>query len=570
MSADKAMTDMTQVGGEREVLDAAAQGLVYLPLGGAGEIGMNFYLYGCKGKWVMVELGITFAGNDLPGIDIITPDPDFAARLGDDLLAIVLTHAHEDHLGAVSLLWPRLRCPIYATPFAAGLLRYKLEETGLEGEAKVHVIEPRSHLDLGPFSIDLISVAHSIPEANALAIHTPLGTVLHTGDWKLDPTPMIGDVTDEGALKRLGDEGVLAMVCDSTNVFVEGGSGSEGAVRESLAEQVGRFSNRVFVTCFASNVARLESAALAGLAHGRHPALVGRSLWRISEIARATGYLRDIPPFLTEHDVGMIPPDKILILCTGSQGERNAALARIAAGDHANVVADPGDAVLFSSRVIPGNEREVSRIHNQLIGRGVTVVTDRQEFIHVSGHPPRDDMRKMYQWVRPHIAVPMHGEIRHFHHHEALAREMGTPSPVIATNGEAVCLAPGPARIVGRVGHGRFGLDGTRLVTLESRVMTSRQRIGLGGAALVSVVLNGAGDLAAIPQVSAPGLLDDDADDAVLTELEDEIEKVVAGLNRSRRRDDDAVAKAVGRTVRRILKRIRGRAPVTNIHVIRV
>ncbi|MEE8515232.1 MAG: ribonuclease J [Alphaproteobacteria bacterium] len=567
MSADKAMA---QVGGERAVLDAAAQGLVYLPLGGAGEIGMNFYLYGCKGKWVMVELGITFAGNEFPGIDIITPDPGFAARLGDDLLAIVLTHAHEDHLGAVSLLWPRLRCPIYATPFAAGLLRFKLEETGLEGEAEVHVIEPRSHLDLGPFAIDLITVAHSIPEANALAIHTPLGTVLHTGDWKLDPAPMIGDVTDEKALKSLGDEGVLAMVCDSTNVFVEGSSGSEGEVRKSLAEQVGRFSNRVFVTCFASNVARLESVALAALAHGRHPALVGRSLWRISEIARATGYLRDIPPFLTEHDVGMIPPDKILILCTGSQGERNAALARIAAGDHANVVADPGDAVLFSSRVIPGNEREVSRIHNQLIGRGVTVVTDRQEFIHVSGHPARDEMRKMYEWVRPHIAIPMHGETRHLHHHEALAKELHTPEPVIVTNGEAVCLAPGPARIVGRVAHGRFGLDGAKLVPLESKVMASRQRIVRSGTALVSLVLNGAGDLAAVPQVSAPGLLDDEADDAVLSQLEDDIEDVVSGLNRSRRCNDDAVATAVGRAVRRSLKRICGKAPVIDIHVIRV
>lgn len=559
-----------QGGDERAVLDAAAQGLVYLPLGGAGEIGMNFYLYGCKGKWVMVELGITFAGHDHPGIDIITPDPGFAARLGDDLLAIVLTHAHEDHLGAVSLLWPRLRCPIYATPFAAGLLRYKLEEAGLAGEAKVHVIEPRSHLDLGPFSIDLITVAHSIPEANALAIHTPFGTVLHTGDWKLDPAPMIGDVTDEAALKSLGDEGVLAMVCDSTNVFVEGSSGSEGEVRKSLAEQVGKYSNRVFVTCFASNVARLESAALAALAHGRHPALVGRSLWRISEIARATGLLRDIPPFLTEHDVAMIPPDKILILCTGSQGERNAALARIAAGDHANVVADPGDVVLFSSRVIPGNEREVSRIHNQLIGRGVTVVTDRDEAIHVSGHPARGEMRKMYEWVRPQIAIPMHGETRHLHHHEALAKEMRTPEPVIVTNGEAVCLAPGPARIVGRVGYGRFGLDGSQLVPLESRVMASRERIGRVGTALVSLVLNGAGDLAAVPQVSAPGLLDDDADDAVLAQLEDEIEDVVAGLNRSRRCNDDAVAKAVSRVVKRSLKRICGKAPVTDIHVIRV
>jgi ribonuclease J len=360
------------------------------------------------------------------------------------------------------------------------------------------------------------------------------------------------------------------MVCDSTNVFVEGSSGSESEVRESLAEQVGRYSNRVFVTCFASNVARLESAALAALAHGRHPALVGRSLWRISEIARATGYLRDIPPFLTEHDAAMIPPGKILILCTGSQGERNAALARIAANDHANVVADPGDAVLFSSRVIPGNEREVSRIQNQLIGRGVTVVTDRQEFIHVSGHPARGEMRKMYEWVRPRIAIPMHGETRHLHHHEALAKELRTPEPMIATNGEAVSLAPGPARIVGRVGHGRLGRDGARVVTLESKVMASRQRIGRTGTALVSLVLTGAGDLAAVPQVSAPGLLDDDADDAVLTELEDEIEDVVAGLNRSRRCNDDAVAKAVGRAVRRSFKRLGGRAPAVDIHVIRV
>ena len=559
--------------GTGEVLAGAAEGLVFVPLGGAGEIGMNLYLYGCRGKWLMVELGISFADDTAPGIDIIMPDPQFIAEVRDGLLGLVLTHAHEDHLGAVPYLWPRLGCPVFATPFAAGLLRRKLVEAGLAGEAEVTEVPLGGHIVLDPFAIDLITLTHSIPESNALAIGTPFGTVLHTGDWKLDPRPLIGRLTDDEALQGLGAEGTLAMVCDSTNVFVDGEAGSEAEVRESLMELVGRYDKRVAVTFFASNVARLATIAAVAAAHGRHAALIGRSLWRMSETARACGYLEDVEPFVAEHDAGYLPRDKVLLLCTGNQGEPQSALARIAARNHPHVVLEGGDVALFSSRVIPGNEKAVYRLQNQLVELGVEVVTERDHFVHVSGHPARDDLARMYQWVRPRIAVPMHGEVRHLVEHAALARECQVPEAVVVTNGDVLKLAPGRAEVVGRVPYGRLGLDGTRLVPLDGAVVHARQRMVYGGTAVVTVVLNAAGELLAEPRLSVEGLLDEESDARDAATLEDVIGAVgdaVERLSKAARRDDGSVAEAVRFAVRRRLKATRGKKPLTEVHVVRI
>ncbi|HEY3145360.1 MAG TPA: ribonuclease J, partial [Dongiaceae bacterium] len=378
--------------------------LLFLALGGAGEIGMNLNLYGHAGKWLMVDLGVTFGDESTPGIDIIMPDISFIKERVGDLVGLVLTHAHEDHIGAVPYLWPQLRCPLYATPFTASVLRRKLEEAGLAKEAPITLIPMSGKVTLAPFEVELITLTHSIPEPNAVVVRTPLGAVLHTGDWKLDPTPLVGDATDEAALRKLGDGGVLAMVCDSTNVFVEGASGSESDVRDSLRDLIGRLHNRVAVGCFASNVARLETITRVAMEHGRQVALVGRSLWRMVAAAQENGYLTGLPEFVQEHDVGYFPRNKILMICTGSQGEPRSALARIARKEHPHVAFEAGDAVVFSSRTIPGNEKSIAHLQNELTRQDVQVITDREEDIHVSGHPARDELIEMYQMIRPTIA----------------------------------------------------------------------------------------------------------------------------------------------------------------------
>ncbi len=383
--------------------------LIFLPLGGSGEIGMNMNLYGFAGQWLLVDLGVTFADSDIPGVDLITPDPTFIADRRDDLAGLIITHAHEDHLGAVAHLWRRLRCPVWATPFAGNLLRNKLEEAGLLHEVPLHVIEPGQRLQIGPFSIDFVPLTHSTLEMNALAIRTDAGLVLHTGDWKLDPEPLVGPGSDQEALRLLGDEGVMAMIGDSTNALIEGTSGSEAEVRDKLLEICANRRGRVAVTTFASNVARIDTVARVAAANGRHLVLVGRSLWRILAAARDCGYLQHIAPPLTDDEGGYLPPDKVMFLCTGCQGEPRAALARIAAGDHRHVVFEKGDLVIFSSRVIPGNEMAIGRLQNRLLWNGVEVVGEEEGGVHVSGHPCRDELAEMYRLVRPKIAVPVHG-----------------------------------------------------------------------------------------------------------------------------------------------------------------
>jgi ribonuclease J len=544
--------------------------LVFLPLGGAGEIGMNLNLYGHAGKWLMVDLGITFGDDSTPGVEVIMPDPGFIVERRKDLAGLVLTHAHEDHLGAVPWLWPQLECPIYATPFTAAVLRRKLAEAGLEKAAKITEIPMSGRFDVGPFGIELITLTHSIPEPNAVVIRTKAGTVLHTGDWKLDPDPLVGPSTDEQALMRVGEEGVLAMVCDSTNVLVPGTSGSEGDVRENLIELVGTLENRVAVASFASNVARLETVCRAAQAHGRRVALVGRSMKNIVAAAQETGYLTDLPPFIPDTEVGYLPRNEVLLLCTGSQGEPRSALSRIANDDHPEVSLEAGDTVIFSSREIPGNERAIGRLHNKLASMGIDIVTARDEHIHVSGHPAKDELIQMYQWTRPKIAVPVHGEARHLIAHAELARECQVPEPVGARNGYVVRLAPGRATVVDEVPHGRIAVDGNRLIPMESSALRDRRRLAWNGSAVVTVVVDRDGRVKGMPMVAVNGVFDQDVEPEIAHEVEDAVMAAVEDLPKARARDDAEVSEAARLAVRRSIRALCGKRPQIDVHLVRV
>ena len=544
--------------------------ILFVPLGGAGEIGMNFALYGYGGRWLMVDLGIAFGDDSTPGIDIMVPDPSFVVDRLDRLDGLVVTHGHEDHLGAIHHLWPRLRCPVYATPFTCALLRRKLDEVGLRDKVPLTEVPAGGRLKVGRFEIEYIAAAHSIPEGHVVAIRTPAGMVVHATDWKLDPAPLVGKVTDEAALARLGDEGVLAMTIDSTNALVPGHAGSEGKLRRSLTELIGRCERRVAVACFASNVARVETIAKAAAANDRQVCLVGRSLWRIVEAARETGYLADIPPLLTEHDVGYVPPEKLVLAVTGSQGEPRSALARIAAGDHPNVTLEAGDTVVFSSRVIPGNERSIGRIENLLSRLGVEVIDEDDQFVHVSGHPARDDLARMYEWIRPRVVVPIHGEARHLHEQARLAKSHGVPHVILAEDGAVVRLGPGEPAVVDHAPTGKLAVDGSRLVPLDGSVIRARRRLGFAGAAVATVVLDGKGRLFAEPLLTVHGLLDGDADEAVLDDAIDAIVVAVEKLRPQERRRDNEVSEAARLAVRRSLRSSVGKRPVTEIHVVRL
>jgi ribonuclease J len=541
--------------------------LLFLPLGGSGEIGMNLNLYGFAGKWLMVDLGVTFGDEGVPGVDVITPDPAFIEAHRDDLVALVLTHAHEDHLGAVPYLWPRLRCPVYATAFTASVLRRKLQDVNLLSQVPITEIPLSGRFRVDPFDIELIRLTHSIPEPNALAIRTPLGTVLHTGDWKLDPDPLVGEATDEASLRALSDEGVLALVGDSTNALRHGESGSEAMVRRTLTDLFGRYKGRIAVACFASNIARLESIAVAAAAHDRHVALVGRSLWRMNEAARENGYLKGIPDFLDETQIGFVPRDKVVMICTGSQGEPRAALARIASDEHPHVVLEKGDVVIFSSRVIPGNERAVHNIWNGLLHQGIEVVTDETHpGVHVSGHPARDELTQMYQWVRPKIAVPVHGEPQHLRAHAELARSCQVPQAIVPENGDLIRLAPGPAEIVDHVTSGRLAVDGERLLPIDGPVIRGRTRLLWNGAVMATVVVDRKGRLATDPQVAAPGLIDPETDGEFLADIHDTIRDAVADTGK---KPDEQLREEVRRRVRRLIRERTDKKPTVEIHLVR-
>ena len=555
--------------------DAAADQLVFLPLGGAGEIGMNLYLYGfgpeTSRKWLMIDIGVTFADFRDPGIDLVFPDTEFIEEHRANLLAIVLTHAHEDHFGALAHLWPRLRAPVFATPFTAALLRYKLEEAGLSDQVPVTEIRLDEEISLGPFDVQLISMTHSIPETNALAIRTPLGNLLHSGDWRVDPTPVIPPDLDQRALQAFGDEGCLALICDSTNVLSEGTSLSERDMEQGLYDVISQASARVAVTTFASNVGRLQSIGRAARRTGRHLCLVGRSMHRIVSVARETGYLDDFPQVLGEEDFGDIPPDKVLCLCTGSQGERRAALARIAAGSHPNVALDAGDLVIFSSRTIPGNEKDVGEVQNDLAMLGVEIVTGAERPVHVTGHPRRGDLRQLYDWIRPDILVPMHGEMRHLSAHVRFAKECGIARSILVRNGDVVKIAPEPAGLVDEVPSGRFHLDGKLLQRADDGAIRMRRRISFTGALAVTLVLDGKGALRADPAIVPFGLPQFDGDGEPLGPLIFElVDDTLAAMPGRRRNDDVECAETVRRALVRGLSNVWGKRPLCVVNIIRL
>jgi len=539
----------------------------FLPLGGTGEIGMNLNLYRCDGRWLAVDCGIGFGGPEHPEVDIMMPDPGFLAERRDRLAGMVITHAHEDHIGAVAWLWPHLRCPVYATPFAASVLRRKLAEAQLLNKVSITEIAPGGAFTIAPFKLQFLRVAHSIPEAQALVIKTQYGIVLHTGDWKLDPKPLIGPPTDEAAFAALGEKGVLAMVCDSTNALVEGHSGSEGDVRQTLSALIRSIRGRVAVTCFASNVARVESVALAARAAGRSVAIVGRSLRNLTEAARDCGYLRDVPPFLPIDAAEDLPDDRILIIAAGSQGEPRSALARIAMDTHPRIGLGEGDTVIFSSRVIPGNERAIYTMQDNLARRGVQLMTDTDHNIHVSGHPARDELRRLYRLVKPRFAVPTHGEWRHMAAHAELAREAGA-RPLLMEDGDILSLAPGEPEIVDSAPVGRLVADGTRLVRLDGNVMGARRRMLYNGVVIASLAVDAVGKLRGTPRLTAPGLFD--PEDPEATRVVTDFAAAIAELPVNTRRDDDVLIDAARTALRRALGRRLDKRPIVDVHLIRV
>ncbi len=549
-------------------MNAVNTDLAFLPLGGTGEIGMNLNLYRTGGQYLAVDCGIGFGGSEMPEVEVMMPDPAFLAERRDRLVGLVITHAHEDHIGAVAWLWPQLRCPVYATPFAAAVLRRKLGEQQLVGQVKLHVIQPGGSFEAGPFQLRFIRVAHSVPEAQALAITTPAGVVLHTGDWKLDAAPLVGPATDEDAFRELGDKGVLAMVCDSTNAMVEGHSGSEADVRLALANLIGGLKGRIAVTCFASNVARVESIAMAARDSGRTVAVVGRSLRNIEAAARECGYFKSLPPFMGEDDVANIPDENLLILVTGSQGEPRSALSRIASDTHPRVELGEGDTVVFSSRMIPGNERAIGTVQDNLARRGVRLLTaEANPGIHVSGHPARDELRHLYALVRPKLSVPVHGEWRHLAAHAALAREMGIPS-VMLEDGDVLSLSPGVPEVIDSAPVGRLVLDGNRLVPLQGSVMGARRRMLFNGVVVASMAVDEAGRLRGAPRVSAPGLYE--PDDPEMARVAGEVAQAMGDLPGQTRSDQAALEDAARAAVRRALGKRLQKRPLVDVHLLRV
>jgi ribonuclease J len=550
--------------------------LVFAPLGGIGEIGMNLSVYGFgderRRQWLIVDCGVSFASEEqLPGVDLILPDIRFLIAERKNIVGLVITHGHEDHIGALIDLWPRLKVPLYATPFTAALFEAKrLSEPGAP-QIPVKVVPLGGRLVLGPFTVDFINVAHSIPESNALAIRTPAGVVLHTGDWKIDLTPTIGAPTDHAKLTALGDEGVLALIGDSTNAVREGRSPSESDVARTLAELIRTAPGRVAVTTFASHVGRVRAVAEAARSAGREVVLVGRAMERVTQVARETGYLDGVQDFRSAESYGYLPPDKVLALCTGSQGEPRAALSRIANDEHPEVTLNKGDRVIFSSRAIPGNEKAVGRVINGLVSQGVEVITDRTHLVHVSGHPRRAELLDMIGWVRPKILIPAHGEALHLAEHAALARGAGVPHVLICGNGDLVRLGQNGAEIIGKVPSGRLYKDGSLLIDAESRSVAARRRLSYAGIVSVALALGDKGLLVADPEIELVGIPETDAGGASMAEIvRDAVEQAFDSMPKPRRRDPESVAEAVRRAVRGAIGQRWNKKPLCHVHVLTV
>ncbi|MEO1243915.1 MAG: ribonuclease J [Pseudomonadota bacterium] len=532
----------------------AKQDLVFLPLGGSGEIGMNMNLYGfgrpAHRQWLMIDCGVMFGDLSTPGVDLMCADPSYILEERDNLLGLLLTHGHEDHIGAVALLAKKLGCPIYATAFTAALVQRKFDELEIT-YADFHILEMDARFSLGPFDIEYVTLTHSIPEPCGVVLRTELGTVLHTGDWKIDRTPSLGPKVDSAAIKKLGDDGLLAMVCDSTNVLSPGESGSETDVRKSLTRLIAKQEGRVAVTTFASNVSRVVSICEAAVAADRSVCLLGRSMLRIVDAARETGLLPEHLSFVEPKDAGHLPRRHVLYLCTGSQGEYRAALARIARNDHRDLTLSEGDTVIFSSKIIPGNDREIYNLQNDLVDLGVKVITEKDEFVHVSGHPCRDELRAMYEWARPRVSIPVHGEARHLEEHADLALELGVEDAFAPRNGDLIRIAPDGPELIDEVPAGRIYLDGKVFMPAGATPMRERRKLSEAGAIFVSVALNASQQLSREIGVDGSGVVfGEDQDDTDYDTLAGEIEDAVMSLKAAKRKDDDAVELVIKRAVR--------------------
>ncbi len=540
--------------------------LLFLALGGSGEIGMNVNLYGCEGKWVMVDLGLTFADPNYPGVELILPDLAFIEENKADLLGIVLTHGHEDHIGAIPYLAHDLGVPLYATPFTAGLIAGKLEEEGLLDQIKLHTVDLGGDFRLGPFGFRYIPLAHSIPEGNALLIDTPHGRIFHTGDWKLDDTPQLGDPSTEAELRAIGDAGVLALVCDSTNVFNEESSGSELGVRKGLDEVIQDADCRVLVTTFASNAARLKTLGHVAKDTGRQVCVAGRSLDRILRVAKSVGYLTDFPEIIDFETAMKLPRRDVMIIATGGQGEMRAALARIAFGQH-KLALDPGDLVIFSSKQIPGNEIAIGRIQNELAARGIEMITDRQAPVHVSGHPGRPELAAMYDWIRPEMIVPVHGEMRHMMEQARFAKARGIPHGIVQKNGDLVRLAPDGPEKIGEERVGRLILDGDVILPADGATMNERRRAAMFGSIAVAVALDGDDRLKGDVEIDLQGIPVEDDRTAFLAQARDAAADAVA---KNKDKDEDRLRDAVRLAVRRCATEWTGKKPIVSVLIVRL
>ena len=548
---------------------------IFCPLGGSGEIGMNMNLFAYGNpenrKWIIVDIGVTFADDTIPGIDLIYPDPGFIVDKKSDLLGLVLTHAHEDHIGAIAHIWPKLLCNIYATPFTSVLIQEKFKEKKIDIGNKLKIVELNGVVQLGPFKIEFVTLTHSILEPNGLSINTPAGTVLHTGDWKCDPNPLIGETINEKKLKQIGEKNVLAMICDSTNVFSPGRAGSELDVRNSLLKIMRTKKNRIIVTSFASNVARMESIFYCANKTGRHIALVGRSMHRIYKAARQCGYLNNLIKPVDPRDVKKTSRGKIIYLCTGSQGEPNGAMMRISNYIHPDVVIERGDTVIFSSKIIPGNEKKLYKLHNQLVKNDIEVVSEENEFVHVSGHPNREDLKDMYSWVKPKSVIPVHGEHRHMIEHINFAKEMQVPYPVKVENGDIVQLYPGEKpQVIDKAPVGRMYVDGTISVGEESQTIKDRKNLSYNGFLEITIIINDIGSVIKKPVITFRGIPNEGDIDSFVFDLEDKINSICKTFSLKNSNQERNLIEAIKTNCRKTVKEKTGKRPYTNVNLVKI
>ena len=548
--------------------------LIFCPLGGSGEIGMNMnlYAYGKEDnqKWIIVDMGVTFADDTIPGVDLIMPDPGFIIDKKDDLLGIVLTHAHEDHIGAVAHIWPELKCKLFATPFTAALLTEKFKEKKLDISPFLKIVPLNSQIKLGDFEIDFVTLTHSILEPNGLSIKTPLGTILHTGDWKIDPNPLIGNKIDEEKLKKIGDSGVSAMICDSTNIFSPGRAGSESDVRDSLLRIMELKTKRILVTSFASNVARMETIFYCAKKTGRSICLVGRSMHRIFKAAKKCGYLKGLIEPLEPRAAKKISKDKILYLATGSQGEPMGAMNRIVNGSHPEVFLEKGDCVIFSSKIIPGNEKKLYNLQNQIVRNNIEIISEENAFVHVSGHPNRDDLKDMYKWVKPKSVIPVHGEHRHMQEHVSFAKEMQIPKTLLIENGDIIKLLPGNApQIIDKAPSGRVYLDGTINVETDSQSIKDRKNLSVNGYLEITLLVSNNGKIKK-PIISFRGIPENQNNEPFIFDMEDEIFSICRTFSIENKNQQKNLIETIKQNCRRIVREKTGKKPFTNINIARI